>query len=311
MLESPWDIRIPAAAGGDALRAYSDCAARGRERMKSRRVAICGLTRNSAAILPRTIQRMTQIADLFGDYRIVVYENDSADNTRELLQNWSDSDPRMVLLSDDCGDPVNLPDRSAGRMERMARYRNRYRTYIAEHLSDFDETIVLDMDLEGGWDLNGIAHTFGCDDWDFVGSYGIIRKKSLFFDRVLQYDAWAYRSRGDDTPLTTKYVNYLPTKLGAPLVPVNSCFGGLGIYRTQALVAAKYAGGDCEHVALHREMRKLGMHRIYLNPNQLAYYGVRLSRGRSLLERYRKSSLVSKLFWWPGRSRAYSPAVNG
>jgi hypothetical protein len=62
------------------------------------------------------------------------------------------------------------------------------------------------------------------------------------------------------------------------LLPVYSCFGGLGLYRMPAWLSARYGGGDCEHVELHRSMRAASYGRQYLNPSQIALYGRKRKR---------------------------------
>ena len=62
---------------------------------------------------------------------------------------------------------------------------------------------------------------------------------------------------------------------GDPMVEVASCFGGLGIYRTKAMLTCRYDGSDCEHVTFHRAMRGAGMDRLYLNPSQITFYGMK------------------------------------
>ena len=59
---------------------------------------------------------------------------------------------------------------------------------------------------------------------------------------------------------------------GAPLVPVDSCFGGLAVYRMEAFASGSYAGGDCEHVTFHASLRRAGFGRIFLDPSLLALY---------------------------------------
>jgi len=246
----------------------------GRSVMAGRRVVICGLARNIEQVLPRTIARTERIGSMFADYRVVLFENDSSDATPALLASWQRRNPRVTVLNDTLGHPVNRSVRCLERAERMALYRNRYREHIAEHLADFDHTIVIDTDLEGGWSYDGLAHTFGQPAWDFVGSYGIIYKRIKSQPNVrLHYDAWAYREQGSYEELTTAYANLLTWQRGDPLVPVFSCFGGLGVYRTQALVQCEYRGTDVEHVPFHQQMRDQGMGRQFLNPSQIVVYG--------------------------------------
>ena len=79
--------------------------------MRDQRVVIAGLARNIAAILPKTVARVERLGSCFRDYRVVVYENDSSDGTLAQLQQWQSRNPRVALLSESCGDPVNRPVR--------------------------------------------------------------------------------------------------------------------------------------------------------------------------------------------------------
>jgi hypothetical protein len=253
---------------------------RGRRIAREKRVVICGLARDLEWILPKTLPRLQRLGEMFADYRIVIYENDSKDGSRQILEHFQKQNSRVHLLSDSLGDPPNQSVRCLRRADRMAKYRNRYREYVAEKFADFDFTIVADLDLPGGWSENGIAHTFGQSEWDFVGSNGLIKKKYLVGERILQFDAWALRKEGSYDALTTREVNYLCWKRDVGLIPVYSCFGGLGVYRMPAMLTCTYAGGDCEHVALHREMRNRGMAKLFLNPFQVTDYHVKFSRAR-------------------------------
>lgn len=246
--------------------------------MAASRVVICGLARNASEFLNLTIRRIEELGDRFKDYRVVIYENDSIDNTRRMLIDWSQKNSKVEILSEQLDDPINPMMRCPSRGERMARYRNIYRQYLADHLQDFDYAIVVDTDLPGGWSLPGIANTFGHSRWDFMASNGIIRKQCLLHQKEFQYDAWAFRESDSYLPLSTKYVNHLTWNRGEPLVAVSSAFGGLGIYRMPAMIECEYRGGDCEHVALHRQMRERGMGHLYLNPSQMVYYGKKYSR---------------------------------
>jgi hypothetical protein len=258
----------------EAFDEYYRQVAQGYERMQGNRVVIAGLARDIEAILPTTIERVERLGGFFRDYRAVIYENDSCDRTRELLHDWSSSNPRVCVLSETRDDPVNLPSRCLSRATRMAYYRARCHEVVTREFSRFDHVILVDTDLQGGWSYDGVAHTFGTSGWDFVGANGIIyRRRWLSPNAVAHYDAWAYRIDGDFTSLTTKQVNRLKYHRGQPLQPVYSCFGGIGIYRMPAYLAGRYDGSDVEHVTFHREMHRRGFNQTYLNPNLIAVYG--------------------------------------
>jgi glycosyltransferase involved in cell wall biosynthesis len=261
--------------------------ARGRERMRASRVVIAGLVRNAIEVLPHTIERIDRLAKLFADFRVVVYENDSSDGTPELLQAWAAGVRQVTAISEVRGAPVNPGSRCQHRADRMADYRNRYHAYIAERFPNFDHVIVVDMDLIGGWSEDGIANTFGWDDWDFVGANGLVLQRvRLRFNSWLHYDTWAFRRYGSFEPMCTKTVNHFAWHRGEPLQPVSSCFGGLGIYQMPAFLSARYAGGDCEHVTFHYGMRAAGFDRLFLNPSQLVFYGRKIKPLQGVVNLY-------------------------
>ena len=106
----------------------------------------------------------------------MLVEDQSADATLEFLDDWRASNPRVDVLGGAPDVPRHVIARGAGRAGRMAGCRNRYRDRVAAEYADFDHAIVIDANLAGGWSFEGVAHTFGGDDWDFVGSNGLARR---------------------------------------------------------------------------------------------------------------------------------------
>lgn len=236
-------------------------------------VGICGLARDIATVLPKTISRIEYTGGLFKQYSVIVVENDSADNTREILNSWATSNSRVRIEGEQRNDPVNPKTRCLSRATRMATYRNIYRSIVAA-TTDLDLVMVLDMDLAGGWSNHGIAHSISVmSSWDFIGANGLAH---LSVDgkrpRFVYYDVWAFRHANSWKPLHRTKVNPLVCAVGSRLIHVNSCFGGLGLYRPEAIRSAVYGGTDCEHVVLHREMSDKGFSRTYMNPSQLVVY---------------------------------------
>ena len=246
----------------------------GYEVLKEKRLVFTGLARDVEPILPATIARLQHSATFCRDYRVVVYENDSKDRTKALLESWQSSDPKVHVISEVRRDPVNQQIRCLDRATRMAYYRNRCRAYLLEHFPEFDNVIVLDTDLRGGWSYDGLAHTFSLDGtWDFVGSNGIMFKPYKGNAAYpMQFDVWAWRWLGSYTPCAAFKINPRVWPRGSKLEPLNSCFGGLGVYTVDALTNSSYDGSDCEHVPLHKKMRANGRGRIYMNPSQITVY---------------------------------------
>jgi hypothetical protein len=257
----------------------------GRLAMSQSRAVLCGLARNVAAHLPRTIARIERLGSLLGDYRVLIYENDSTDGTPAILKRWAHRNDRVTVVSQRRGKQQYGSVRCPRRGDDMADYRNRCQSIVADRWSDFDYACLLDMDLAGGFSYDGIAHSFGSQNWDAVGSYGIIyHRHRRNLHRGLHYDVWAFRRYGSYEEVDGTEGNLMSWRRGDPLLPVYSCFGGLALYRMPAWLSAQYAGGDCEHVALHRQMRENGYGRQYLNPSQIVLYGRRMKRfDRALL----------------------------
>lgn len=246
----------------------------GQRRMSATTAVISGLARDVADILPLTIARIEQMGAMFADYRVVIYENDSRDETARLLTDWAERNPKVDVTVERRGDPINPMTRCLKRAERMAYYRNQCLETIRARYANFEHALIVDTDLAGGWSCDGLANTFGHDDWDFVGSNGVIFKRiGLKINVLMQYDAWAYRDDESFTPFTTKQVNKMSFTRGELLVPVTCSFGGLGVYLMPAYLAGQYAGHDVDHVTHQQVARPQGFTRTFLNPSQIALYG--------------------------------------
>jgi hypothetical protein len=204
----------------------------------------------------------------------MLYENDSSDGTADFLAHWKKSNDHVDFVSQSLRAVKHKQSRSLQRATWLAHCRNRYRESIVERYRDYDYVIVVDTDLPGGWSYEGIAHTFGQDDWDFIGSYGIQRRPQARPGRrnYYHYDVWAFRPAvGTEARRLVDHCE-LELSRGDPILPVESCFGGVGVYRMDCMKAARYEGYDCEHVAFHENLRRAGVNRFFLNPNQIVLY---------------------------------------
>jgi hypothetical protein len=255
---------------------YFAACRRGYAAMADTRVAITGLARDVGRILPLTIRRIENLARLFADSQVVVFENDSQDDTRLLLRRWAGANRRVDVTSERLDDPVNPATRCLDRAGRMAFYRQRCQERVLELCPGFDAVIIVDFDVLGGFSLDGIASSFGWPGWDFVGANGLIcRRHGLAMNALRQYDTWAIRFDAALTPLSSAAAGGLVYERGGPLVPVTCCFGGLGIYRMEAFRHGRYGTTDTEHAGFHRELIRQGFGRLYLNPSQILIYGRR------------------------------------
>ena len=98
-----------------------------------------------------------------------------------------------------------------------------------------------------------------------MASYSLWRNAS----GIAHYDAWAARPpswwRDRRGEIGFKWFSAFLPPVGSPPCPMNSAFGGLAVYRTEAFLSGGYSGEDCEHVPHHKRMREAGF-QMYLNP---------------------------------------------
>lgn len=252
---------------------YDYHAARGLAVAKGLTVAIVGMARNIGAMLPHTIRRLEAIGECFKSWSAVVVENDSIDNTKDVLKSWADSRPGQVVA--DCRDlgREHLHGFERARVERYAEYRNRS-VHIAEKMwPDADVVLAVDLDPWGGYSLEGVLSSAY---WlDIIPHAAGMASTSLYQaatpngEKVwAHYDQWAFR-QWSWTPRWDQYfLQWLPPA-GVEPIPVRSAFGACVLYHTEYLFNRgcrwESIDGDIEHVGLHRQIADAGG-QMYLNP---------------------------------------------
>jgi hypothetical protein len=261
----------------------------GRETAAGLDACIVGIARNAMPFLQNTLALVDEVAAGFRKTQMFVYENDSEDSTAATLdqfstRQWVDVVHEWLNVEDTRGF-------EASRTERLARARNICLEWVRHHAADTTWTIMLDMDPHGGFSVDGVFHSIACLA-DRSLSYaatlaGGMASYSLYLMRgdgglphIAHYDAWAarplcwWRDRRQEIGMAW-FSQFLPP-VGAPVVPMNSAFGGLAVYRTSAFLSGGYSGEDCEHVPHHRRMRQAGW-QMYLNPG-CRYFAMEISQ---------------------------------
>jgi len=136
----------------------------GYELMKGLSVVFATLVRDSREAFSAEIPFIERTGKSFSRYRVLCLEEGSVDGTREMLDNWSRNNPAvMVRGSGVDGKAATAGGKMAsGRYVRMAALRNAYlRMLRKDSYFGADMLIVVDSDLSLGWDVDGIAHSFG------------------------------------------------------------------------------------------------------------------------------------------------------
>lgn len=280
----------------------------GFEVMKNSSVSICSIVRDCGRNLEQNLPRVERLRSLFNKSEVVIFENDSKDNTKKILVNWQKSSNDIYSFTETYSDET-IPSKdfnqgnkyfSISRIEKMARYRNKYIDFLNRHNINRDFVIVIDLDI-ADFNIDGIVHSFGLHkQWDCVTANG----RSISSKFKMQYhDSYALIEFGKINEVQTEnsiFSNrsrFAFLKPGIPLIPVDSAYGGLAIYKWNSIAGIMYTHVEnndeqvrskSEHVALHKMMKENGFMRIYINPSMLVKY-------RSLSVNFLFSKLVEKL----------------
>lgn len=265
--------------------AYKEKCDYGRDNASRSKIAIVGIVRTAMPFLPNTLSLVDEVAASFESAAAYFYENDSADESADVLVGWASERPWACVVTESHSAPEGRgfqPDRTT----RLAGCRNKCRAWVERNAADSQYVLVLDMDPNGGFSPLGILNSVG---WfaeygsrstavlpaGAMASYSIIGMLKGDAMAISHYDAWAARlnvweDRRNHMGGMGWMHAWLPP-VGSPPVPMLSAFGGACLYRTAAFLSGTYDGigingePDCEHVQFHRSMRKAGW-QLYLNP---------------------------------------------
>lgn len=268
---------------------YATVTAEGRAAAAAGDAVIVGIARNALPYLPNTLGLVSEAQAGFRSCRSYIYENDSTDGTAACLDVFAASHRWLTVEHDTLGG-IDSRGFEPERTIRLAHCRNKCQEWVRQNAADATWTIVLDLDPHGGFSPDGIFNSIG---W-------LLRKQaepaplkpagmasfSLWAEhteegqppRIAQYDSWAarpnwWRDRREEVGFG--WFSMLLFPVGSPPMQMNSAFGGLAVYDTRAFLAPRvaYAGGDCEHVPLHKSMHEAG-YQLWLNPGAryIAYW---------------------------------------
>jgi len=243
---------------------YADAVRHGREVARNSTVAFVAICRNAMPWLPRTLALVEETGAMFREWSAFVFENDSSDQTKEVLSAWADHRQRNVSLN--INHRPHLSHTIAQeRTVALAEYRTQCQWFV-RHGEPVDYVVVFDTDPWGGWSVDGVATSLRWLDLEprasCMASYSWAQTPYGAAPIAIHYDAFAARlnhwRRRDQ-----QWFHLWHPPVGSPPVRFNSAFGQLAVYRGYEYLDARYSGDDCEHVCFHRSLRGS----VYLNPS--------------------------------------------
>lgn len=263
----------------------------------NKNIVIAALARDCEKSLPKMIELIEELRLHFFWTQIVVVENDSKDDTKNILFNWEKTSDRVKIISQDYG-TLTIPEIgqvdcdptiSIDRIEKMAFYRNIYLDYIEKLNCDIDYLMVIDIDIEF-FSIDGLLQAIEKDEneWGAIFPNGITQKyyfgilSKIYFDCFAIYEYpfdgdFSYNQKKLDITFKTINKNIRNYKKYS----VVSAFSGIGIYRYKAIKGLRYKASlnkdmngtaICEHIPFNMEIINRG-YKNYIDRNFIVVYG--------------------------------------
>lgn len=223
-----------------------------------------------------------KIADALVGAKSISYllvESDSSDATLEVLSKLKNDIPRFDYLT-----KGSLRAQMPIRTDRLAYCRNRYLDAIRtdEKYRDIDYVLVSDFDgMNTHLTRASIDSCWERDDWDVCTA----NQDGPYYDVwTIRHPQWSPNDCFEQyhTMLNNKvsafkayyqsvYARMITIPLDSEWMEIDAGFGGLGLYKKEALICSHYTGVTedgkeiCEHVLLSEGIKKAGF-KIFLNP---------------------------------------------
>src|SRR5437016_13480084 len=67
---------------------------------KKKKVLICGVCKDVAKAIRNGIENIEATGERFKDYAVIIYENNSSDDTAKILEEWSKRNSRVVFITE-------------------------------------------------------------------------------------------------------------------------------------------------------------------------------------------------------------------
>ena len=235
--------------------------------IESKSILVTGIARDVARILPKEISRIEKkMNGVFELVNFLVIESDSKDNTKKVLEDIKNEKNNFNYKSLGIIEST-LPNR----IQRLAFCRNIYVKEIRENklYKDVDFIAIVDFDIKNNrLKLNQLKKLISECSWSaiFANQTGLyydiyaLRKKGwVDNDCFTEYRKFSISMSTQDAKERAIWSKMKKIKKGSPLIPVDSAFGGLGIYRKNVFMNFDYSLlpkrlHESEHVSLHKKI---------------------------------------------------------
>jgi hypothetical protein len=223
---------------------------------------------------------MNSIFQSLPELQVFIYENNSSDDTKELLETWASQDSRIHVKSEDLSKAVLLEqgyarayDNTPCRMEAISAARNKLMEWMESSgmgTGADDLTIFIDPDINTVFPVDCLVHI--CKSFP-SGAHAFFAN-GLSCYTAKYYDAYAYRDiqhpfgaelMGEDI-FDLKYRSVMQQiPFDTQPIPVLSAFGGIGVYKSSCIRGLRYSAVPTEDLhALNLRIMKENPDHVYV-----------------------------------------------
>jgi len=216
----------------------------------------CGaVTRNLEKSFPVFKQFMYSLFESLPELQLFIYENNSTDKTKKLLEDWATLDKRVHVKCEDFSKEFLLEqgyarsyDNLPCRMESISTARNKLVEWMelsGMGVGEDDLTIFIDPDIPTAFPVDCLVSL--CRSFP-QGAHAFFANG--LSGNMKYYDAYAYRDTqhpfgaellGEEI-FDFKYKSVIKQiPFNAQPIPVLSAFGGLGIYKSSCIRGLRYS----------------------------------------------------------------------
>jgi hypothetical protein len=204
---------------------------------------ICGPVRNCGKFLDKVFSNIEKIGSLFADYQIIIYYDESNDNTLDKLKEYQEKNPRLFFY-------VNKVLTSKYRTHRLATARNFCLDYVKKNcdIKEYPFFIMMDFDDVNAKDVRPeiLRSYLSRNDWDALSFNTYPRYYDVWALSIYPY-TFSYNhfehSAIHNADIIINYVEKLLNKLKpGQLLRCISSFNGFSIYRTNKFINTYYDG---------------------------------------------------------------------
>ena len=265
--------------------------------MNQLNVVICGCVRNNERIYD-TLNALYKSKVLFNTFKMVIYENDSHDKTLDLINSFKNNlaNEDIHIISEktpiSCYTNNNYFNSYYIRPINISHGRNKLIEYIETHYSNYDIMIMIDLDnVSCIFDHTKLHLLFKhLDSFDAItgnsmGKYydiwALRINEDIWDDNIhgklwkspLNFDCWDEHFRNFNNKIKDYQIS-IPTDF--PIIPVNSAFGGIGVYKISKIIGCRYNAFNndivtCEHINFHNQITLKHNANICICPEYLVY----------------------------------------